>query len=237
MQSSLDGKISGRFFFTPEAEAAYERDNEIRNSYEADAVMNGAVTCAEIYAEGFLPERTGSAQGPADPDAAAPARQDSVVRPGAGRYVVCVDPKGTLKWSSNSVVHRGGPRAHVIEILTEDIDDAYLSYLDARGISYLFAGKAGLDLPLALQKLRGLFGIERVLLTGGGQMNLTFLAAGCVDELNLVLLPFVAGSGSRGASIADPFDGDGGTGAPFGFRPVHTEELPGGALWLRYLPL
>ena len=57
MQASIDGRISGKFFFTPAAEAVYEKDNEIRKNYQADAVMNGAVTCGEIYSDGFLLHR------------------------------------------------------------------------------------------------------------------------------------------------------------------------------------
>ena len=53
MQSSIDGRISGKFFFTPAAEAVYESDNDIRKSYRADAIMNGAVTFHYVDSVGF----------------------------------------------------------------------------------------------------------------------------------------------------------------------------------------
>ena len=232
MQTSIDGRISGNFFFTPAADAVYESDNEIRKSYKADAVMNGAVTCAEIYADGVLSVR------PAFGDAADSTAGDSLPRedyaaePYLNNYVVCVDTKGTLKWSGNSVSHRGNPPAHVIEVLTEDVDDGYLSYLRERNISYIFAGERILDLPLALSKLKTLFGIEKILLTGGGQMNWSFLQAGCLDELNIVVLPMVDGN-TQAAGLFDRPDGDF---APVGFALAGVEKLPGDGLLLKYVP-
>ena len=236
MQTSLDGRISGNFFFTPAADAVYESDNNIRKSYKADAVMNGAVTCAEIYADGVLSVR------PAFGDAADSTAGDSLPRedyaaePYLNNYVVCVDTKGTLKWSGNSVSHRGNPPAHVIEVLTEDVDDGYLRYLRELKISYIFAGKTELNLPLALGKLQSLFGIERVLLTGGGQMNWTFLQAGCIDEINIVMLPMIDGN-TASAGLFDRPAGKGQTAfAPASFKLADVQKLPGDGLWLKYKP-
>ena len=224
MQTSIDGRISGKFFFTPAADAVYECDNEIRKSYKADAVMNGAVTCGEIYSDGFLSVR---------PSAADIPREDYAAEPYLNSYIVCVDTKGTLKWSGNSVSHRGAPPAHVIEVLTEDVDDGYLSYLQNLRISYIFAGETELDLPLALRKLKSKFGIERILLTGGGQMNWTFLQSNCLDELNIVILPMVGGN----TDSAGLFDGPGAEAfAPSAFCLESVERLPGDGLHLKYIP-
>ena len=229
MQTSIDGRISGNFFFTPAADAIYETDNDIRKSYKADAVMNGAVTCAEIYAEGFLPVRPEAHE--------AFDREDFLAEPYLNNYIVCVDTEGTLKWNGNTVSHRGNPPAHIIEVLTEDVDDGYLSYLRNLDISYLFAGADELDLPLALEKLHREFGIERILLTGGGQMNWTFLQAGCLDELNVVVLPMVDGNTQAAGLFDRPEDRQGaGAFAPVGFRLAGVEKLPGDGLLLKYLP-
>ncbi len=249
MQTSIDGRISGKFFFTPAAEAVYESDNEIRKGYRADAVMNGAVTCGEIYSDGFLTARPadcdaadGVAAGVAARGASDTLREDFAAEPYLNNYIVCVDTKGTLKWSGNSVTHRGMPPAHVIEVLTEDIDDGYLAYLRGLKISYIFAGETDLDLPLALKKLKTIFGIERILLTGGGQMNWTFLQAGCLDELNIVVLPMIDGNTESAGLFDRPpahsgQDSRGKTAfAPLSFKLDAVEKLPGDGLWLRYVP-
>ncbi|MGX8774375.1 MAG: RibD family protein [Bacillota bacterium] len=250
MQTSIDGRISGKFFFTPAAEAVYESDNDIRKGYRADAVMNGATTCGEIYSDGFLATRPGvcdasaeSADNSATESAGVSGipREDFAAEPYLNSYVVCVDTKGTLKWSGNSVTHRGMPPAHVIEVLTEDVDDGYLAYLRDLRISYIFAGETELDLPLALKKLKAIFGIERVLLTGGGQMNWTFLQAGCLDEINVVILPMIDGNTASAGLFDRPASGkDSNPGqtafAPSSFRLAGVEKLPGDGLWLKYVP-
>ena len=253
MQTSIDGRISGKFFFTPEAEAVYESDNNIRKGYRADAVMNGAVTCGEIYSDGFLPARPAAADagddGAADGASAAAVipREDFAAEPYLNNYIVCVDTKGTLKWSGNSVSHRGAPPAHVIEVLTEDIDDGYLDYLRNLRISYIFAGETELDLPLALKKLKSIFGIERILLTGGGQMNWTFLQAGCIDEINIVMLPMIDGNTESAGLFDRPgrgnVDGKGKADsrgktafAPASFKLADVQKLPGDGLHLKYIP-
>lgn len=53
-------------------------------------------------------------------------------------------------------------------MLTTGVTDAHLAELRRDGISYLFAGDADIDLPLALETLMREFGIERLLLEGGG---------------------------------------------------------------------
>ncbi len=239
MQTSIDGRISGKFFFTPAAEAIYESDNDIRKGYRADAIMNGAVTCGEIYSDGFLTTRPPAPAGStsAAAEAGTAAREDFAAEPYLNSYIVCVDTKGTLKWSGNSVSHRGAPPAHVIEVLTEDIDDGYLAYLRELRISYIFAGKTELDLPLALKKLKSIFGIERVLLTGGGQMNWTFLQAGCLDELNIVGLPMSDGNTASAGLFDRPASGKGQTAfEPSGFNLADVQRLPGDGLWLKYTP-
>ena len=75
----------------------------------------------------------------------------------------------------------------------ELVSDAYLAYLRDIGVSYIFAGKGELDLPLAVEKLKTLFGIEKLLLEGGSVINGAFQRDGLIDELSLVVAPAVAG--------------------------------------------
>lgn len=56
-------------------------------------------------------------------------------------------------------------------------------------MSYIIAGKDTLDCQLAAQKLYEYFGIEMMLICGGGIINWTFLQQDVVDELSLLLAP------------------------------------------------
>ena len=70
--------------------------------------------------------------------------------------------------------------AHVVEVLTEQASNDYKAFLRRLGISYLLAGKDTLDYALALEKLKRLFGIQVLMLGGGGVAQLVFPPGGDV---------------------------------------------------------
>lgn len=96
------------------------------------------------------------------------------------------------------------------------MSDNYLTWLQSKGVSYLFGGKSRIDLPRVLQKLHDLFGIRKLLLEGGGRINGSFLAAGVIDELSILVVPVADGgmgkpgslrrSPERGAQAEAPLD-------------------------------
>ena len=96
---------------------------------------------------------------------------------------------------------------------------------------FVLAGSRGLDLPLALRKLRELFGIERLLVCGGGKTDMSFLAAGVLDELSLVLSPTVSGEPET-ASVFDEMPRSAGGSHAFSLERV--ERLAGDGLHLVY---
>ena len=110
-----------------------------------------------------------------------------------GNFIVAVDPQGQLAYSGLSIEKKGRPAAHVIEALTEQVAPEYLSYLQNQGVSYLFAGEERLNCTLLLEKLHRLFGINKLMLAGGGIVNGSFLAENLVDELSIVIAPVADG--------------------------------------------
>lgn len=221
--SGIDGRISGSLFGAGigPALAAYR---EIWTEYDCDAILNGAVTCSEIYADGFLSESLETRQ--------SFDREDYIADRSKGHFVIAVDTAGTLNWRGNTARRPGQPEAHIVQALTENVGDGYLAFLREQKISYVFAGKDVLDLGLLLQKLKAEFGIRRVLLTGGGVMDYSFLAAGYLDELSLVIAP-AAGGDLNTATVFDrsPFQKGGTVG--FGLKEI---KQYGDAVHLRYTP-
>lgn len=145
--------------------------------------------------------------------------------------IVAVDRSGKLAYESN-VIDRRGVSYRVIEVLTEKASDAYLSYLQTKGISYIFAGAKDLDCAECLRKLKTLFGIENLMIAGGGTVDWVFADAGLVDELSLVLAP--SADGEDRVTVFEKND-----------RPIHSalafslidvQVLEGDTLWLRYAP-
>jgi 2,5-diamino-6-(ribosylamino)-4(3H)-pyrimidinone 5'-phosphate reductase len=152
-------------------------------------------------------------------------RRETFKGASSGPYALVLDPSGKLHWSTNTA---NGD--HVIEILTEQVPDSYLEELQSAGVSYIFAGTTSIDLGLAMTKLREEFGIERLLLEGGGRINGSFLAAGLVDEFSLLLAPVLDATPDTPAS----FD-HAGTNIPKRFVFQSMERRDNDLLWLRYV--
>ena len=114
-------------------------------------------------------------------------------------YAVSFDTYGSVAWESNTIFDDdpGYDNCHIIEVLSEQVSDAYLLYLQERSISWILAGKERIDIPLALEKLNALFGIEDILLEGGGIIGGAFEAAGMIDELSFVVSPLIEGDTGR----------------------------------------
>ena len=221
---SVDGNIDGDFFTMPELGPAYRAFSRIREEYACDAVISGATTAAEIYRGRFVDNLpTSSERWP---------RTDWKARQ-ADRYAVVIDGTGSVRWESGSVERRG-EKLHVIVVLQENASDAYISHLRKAGVSYIFAGKDSLDLPLAARKLKALFGIQSMLLSGGGVVDWSFLQAGLIDEISLVVPPVIDG----GVRLPSAFDDSplAVCHTPVALHLTDVQRLEGDALWLRYVP-
>ena len=119
----------------------------------------------------------------------------------SGFYAIAFDTHGKLGWRSNKIIDPDGDPgydgARIIEVLSEDVDERYLGYLEAMEIPYVFAGKTAIDVELALFKLKNIFGCDTLLLEGGSIINGAFERADVVDELSLVVAPVIAGKDSK----------------------------------------
>ena len=227
MLTSLDGKIDGTFFAAPQTAPALRAYGELRSFYRCQAVLYGAATMLGGYADGPAPRL---------PAAEAPVPPGDYVNPegrAVGNFIVSMDPRGELGFSSHLLERKGRPAAHVVEALTREAPPEYLAYLRRLGISYLLAGEGRLDCRLLLGKLKGLFGVERLMVAGGGITNWSFLGEGLIDELSLVIAPVADGSAAA-ASIFEEADFLPAYG-PEPFRLEEAKPLEGNALWLRYL--
>ena len=225
MLASLDGKIDGAFFGAPQTAPALQVYGELRGFYSCQATLYGTITMLGGYADGKVSPLSANGKGLPKEDWVNPAGEEM------GRFIVAVDPAGELAYSGLTLEKKGRPAAHVIEALTQQASPAYLAYLQERGVSYLFAGEERLDCALLLQKLYRLFGIEKLMVAGGGIVNWSFASEGLVDEFSLVIAP-VADSGS-GVSCFEqaPFLP---AAAPVPFHLKSAETPVQDVLWLRY---
>ena len=107
-------------------------------------------------------------------------------------YWVIFDRFGKCNWDTNTVTY-GGKTALVLMVLTKNVKKEYLAHLRNLGISYIFAGEKDLDLNKALVKLKEMFAINNLVLCGGATINGVFHEAGLLDELSLVIAPYIEG--------------------------------------------
>ena len=156
-------------------------------------------------------------------------RQHWFARRDAKAYGVVLDARGKVAFGRSDI--GGDP---IVVVLTSAVSDAHLAGLRSEGISYIFAGDTELDLSLTLDILNRELGVKRLLVEGGGTTNGSFLRAGLIDEINLILCPAV--DGTRGAPSAfDARDGDAAQKAPLHKMTLESSQaLEGGAMWLRY---
>jgi len=220
MTMSIDGKVTGGFLEHPECAAAIEDYYQVNRDYAADAFACGRVTMEGSFTGGFQPDLSAFA------DAKLP-REDYVADPEAEFFAVAFDRRGRLGWKASRIVDEdpGYGDSHIIEVLCEDVSDAYLAYLQSIGVSYIFGGKEDLDLELVLEKLTSLFNIQKLLLEGGSIINGAFYRSGLIDELSLVLAPLTAAE--EGIQLFD-------FGDVISYRLEEFQKLDGGSLWLRY---
>lgn len=220
MTTSLDGKVTGDFLYTPECERAVEIYYEINRDYKADAFACGRVTMEGSFTGGWYPDLTGFAE-------AEISREDHIADKSAKFFAVAFDRHGKLGWKTSCIEDDdpGYGGAHVIEVLCEDVSNAYLAYLQSIDVSYIFAGKKDLDLPLALDKLNRLFGIKNLLLEGGSVINGAFQRADLIDELSLTVAPITASAGDK-PLFFDSVNSN--------YALINVKQFEGGVLWLNY---
>lgn len=215
MLGTLDGRTLGKNWGLKNASRYFEGP---ASKIKVDAWIVGRVTMQEFCSQKPVRPRPGRFQVP---------RTDFVGRHDAKTYCVAIDPSGKCRWETNMVTTE-----HVIEVLTEKVSDEYLDHLRENQVSYVFGGEKSLDLELVLRKLRKLFGIKKVRVDGGGHVNGSFLKAGLIDEMSLVLAPLADGTAGSTAVFEVIDDVPGRLATRFKLRKI--TKLGKGFLWLRY---
>ncbi|WP_349281887.1 RibD family protein [Polaromonas hydrogenivorans] len=156
---------------------------------------------------------------------------DFVAQANASMYYVSIDPTGRLGWKENHVDY-ANINSHVIAVLTEKASNAYKDLLRRLDISYIIAGKHELDNALVLHKLTALFGMDRVMIGGGGVLNWSYLQSGLVDEVSILMAPIAdASPDTPSLFIAkEPLS----KAQPRSFSLIEVKPLKDSTVWLRY---
>lgn len=216
MSASVDGRIIPSRWRPAGAANLFE---QVHDELEADAWLVGRVTGQEFAKSKPYPTSGGDTF----------AREHWFAQRNADNFGVVLDAHGKIGWGRSDI--GGDP---IVVVLAEDVADAHLAGLRSENISYIFAGQSELDLALALDILNRELGIARLVVEGGGIVNGSFLRAGLIDELHLILNPSVDG-GSGAPSVFDSSDLEKDVRAPLAAMTLEDSKvLAGGAVHLRY---
>lgn len=216
MITSVDGRIDCPMVAQISGNEYYEALGRLGRSSKLSGRVTAALECTAVS------EENGSGY------AGKPVGQESVhVACRADEYTIIVDTYGRLQWASG--IADGHP---VLCILSEQVTEEHLETLRQRGVSWIATGKEHIDLPRAMELLAERFGVERLIIVGGGHINGGFLDAGLIDEVSVMVAPGV--DGCKGGTAV--FDGITGRGCnPFRLRLRSVEQWPGTeVVWLRY---
>lgn len=185
MISSVDGRLLPGRWSSPlnEINMGQVYENVVARFHD-DGWMVGRVTMAEC-GNGIREEAPASLRA-ADAEAPTPF----VGQRDGRRLAVVFDSRGVLRYSQPTL----STGEHLVAVLSERVSDEYLQSLQAVGVSYVFEGRQQANrLSVALSTLAALFNVKALRLEGGGQLNGSFLSAGLIDELSVMIYPGLDG--------------------------------------------
>ena len=183
MLSSIDGKIEGDFI--------HEHNENLGNWFEyqklenVEAWGNGSNTHEKYFSDKSIDLSRYAGTEKTD--------EDFVMKKEAP-YLVSFDSTGKVLWNTECLIFPDDVRNHVLVVTTKRVEPEYTAYLREQKIPYIFAGNDAISLPTALDKLYTLFGIKRFAIVGGSTINAAFIKENLVDEIRLLIAPFIDGS-------------------------------------------
>ncbi|QRX82525.1 dihydrofolate reductase family protein [Glaciimonas sp. PAMC28666] len=217
MMSSIDGHALTDGWARPFKKDAGTLYEKLAQQFAFDAWICGRVTMQEI-AHGDDYQR-GLATAPVP-------RIHYFAERNADCYAISIDPHGKVAWKSNQALG-----SHVVAVVTEVVSDDYLAYLQSINVSYIFCGKTEIDLAQVVATLADELGTKRLIVEGGPAVSGSFVNAGLVDEVSVLILPLIDGRGEHPASFEIAKDA---WTTPIYLTLASAEVQDGGGVWLRY---
>ena len=210
---SVDGRID---WFPADIGKFYE----LAATWKEDATLAGTDTLIKAYPEERIT--------PEDEEAfehVKPKPDDT--RP----LLVIPDSRGRLRHILHLLRHEPYWRDTVI-LTSANTPHSYLNYLDKRNIAYIKAGEDHVDYKKALEELNSRYGIKVIRVDSGGTLNGVLLRARLVNEVSVLIHPYLVGGISPGLMFRAPdliLATD-----VIKLRLIQVEQHGEGLLWLRY---
>ncbi|MDK3018377.1 dihydrofolate reductase family protein [Pseudodonghicola flavimaris] len=215
MITSIDGRLLTDRWPCSEA-SLLEVYDAAAARLEADGWIVGRTTMESHYLRSVPP---------APADDIGPRRDHLAPGHGAGAGIcICLDRRGRLLPDSGEI-----EGAHLVMVLRPTVAAAHVETLKGRGVSVFFLGTGAGALADLLARIGAAFGVGRLILEGGGEINGAFLSEGLIDETSTLVYPVVDGQGG----VPAIYEHRGETRARR-LALIAVETLDRGCVWMRH---
>lgn len=144
--------------------------------------------------------------------------------------LVIADSRGRVRcWEA---IRKWPYMRDVLALCSTSTPQQYRDYLWEITIGTIVAGDNHIDMHVALEALNQDYGVNTVRVDSGGTLNSVLLQAGVVDEVSVLIHPYLAG-GIPDPTMFDPHKA-GFTDLQVPLTHVQTEVMGNGIIWLRY---
>jgi 2,5-diamino-6-(ribosylamino)-4(3H)-pyrimidinone 5'-phosphate reductase len=164
-----------------------------------------------------------------------PPEHEEMFRPPHGLpdprpLLVITDSRGRVRcWDA---IRKWPYMRDVLALCSSSTPQQYLDFLQERKINTVVTGDDHIDMRTALDMLNRNYGINTIRADSGGTLNSVLLKADVVDEVSVLIHPYLTGG------IPDPtmFDSHkaGFMDLQVPLQHLHCEVLGSGLVWLRY---
>lgn len=215
MMMSVDGRIDCPMVAQISGEEYYTALESFGNSSKLSGRVTAALECTAVKEE--TPGRSNTVLD----------RESVHKEVESEEYTIVVDTHGRLQMASGEA--DGHP---LLVLMSENVTETHLETLRKHHVSWIATGKGRIDLPRAMEILNERFGVERLMIVGGGHINGGFLEAGLVDEVSVMMAPGIDGRQGETA-VFDGCTWKGGS--PYRLKLKSVEQVPSTeVIWARY---
>jgi 2,5-diamino-6-(ribosylamino)-4(3H)-pyrimidinone 5'-phosphate reductase len=212
--TSLDGRITG---FPADLELYYT----LARRWNPDAILFGSETVLAAARD--------------NPALEVPPEHEEMFRPPHGLpdprpLLVITDSRGRVRcWDA---IRKWPYMRDVLALCSSSTPQQYLDFLQERKINTVVTGDDHIDMRTALDMLNRNYGINTIRADSGGTLNSVLLKADVVDEVSVLIHPYLAG-GIPDPTMFDPHKA-GFMDLQVPLQHLHCEVLGSGLVWLRY---
>jgi 2,5-diamino-6-(ribosylamino)-4(3H)-pyrimidinone 5'-phosphate reductase len=150
---------------------------DIVEKYNPDVYMFGSVTALIAIEEGLVETEV----------------NDEIPNKKGKPFWVIVDSKGKLHDKLHFYRH-SSYSGKLIILISKKTSEKYVQYLKDKNYDFISSGEEFVDYQKVLLTLEEKYNVKTILIDSGGKLNSYFFEKNLIDEISLVISPFISGT-------------------------------------------